>query len=413
MPLTDAALRKIQPSPKHRKLADSHGLYIEVAPAGGKWWRLKYRIDGKEKRISLGVYPGVGIKAAREAAEAARALLKQGLDPSAHRKAEKSLQATQRAAVEREESGLPAEDSFEAIAREWFDTRKGEWAPKYAEKILARLEQDIFPHVGGVPIEALSPPVLLKTIRRIEARGVIETAHRALDSCSQVYRYAIAIGKAESNPARDLKGALRKPLPSHFPAITEPTRLGELLQAIHAYRGSAIVRAALHLMPLVILRPGELRLAAWEEINFEQAVWTVPAARMKRSKAGKLHGKPHIVPLSTQALEILWDLYPVTQMSPFIFRGERHHDRPMSDATVNAALRAMGFPAEEVSGHGFRATARTMLAERLGIADNVIEAQLAHTVKDSLGRAYNRTEYLNERVAMMQAWGDYLTSLTN
>ena len=411
MPLTDAALRKFQPGPKHRKLADSHGLYIEVAPAGGKWWRLKYRIDGKEKRISLGVYPGVGIKAAREAAQAARALLKQGLDPSAHRKAEKSLQATQRAAVEREESGLPAENSFEAIAREWFDTRKDEWAPKYAEKILARLEQDIFPQLGREPIEALSPPVLLKTIRSIEARGVIETAHRALDSCSQVFRYAIAIGKAESNPARDLKGALRKPMASHFPAITDPNRLGELLRAMTAYKGSAVVRAALHLTPLVLLRPGELRLATWDEIDFDMAEWTVPAARMKRLKAGKIHGKPHIVPLSTQALQILRDLYPLTHMSPFIFRGERHHNRPMSDATVNAALRAMGFTAEEVTGHGFRATARTMLAERLNVADNVIEAQLAHSVKDALGRAYNRTEFLNERIAMMQLWADYLDSL--
>ena len=407
MPLTDTALRKAEPGPKPRKLADGRGLYIEVAPAGGKWWRLKYRIDGKEKRISLGVYPEVGIKAAREAAGAAKALLKQGLDPSAQRKADKGLQAAQRAAIEREESGLPAENSFEAIAREWFATRKEEWAEKYADKIIGRLQSDVFPFIGRAGVGDITPPML----RRVEARGVIETAHRTLEHCSQVFRYAVATGKTESNPARDLKGALRKAMPTHFPAITNPARLGELLRAMEGYKGSAVVRAALHLMPLVLLRPGELRLATWEEIDFDNAVWTVPAARMKRVKSGKVYGKPHVVPLSIQAVQILRDLHPVTHMSPFIFRGERHHDRPMSDATVNAALRVMGFSADEVTGHGFRASARTMMVEQLGIASNVVEAQLAHAVKDSLGRAYNRTEFLNLRVQAMNCWGAYLESL--
>ena len=412
MPLTDTAVRKAEPSSKPRKLADGRGLYIEVAPAGGKWWRLKYRIDGKEKRISLGVYPEVSIKAAREAADAAKTLLKQGLDPSAQRKADKGIRAAQRAAVEREECGLPAENSFEAVACEWFATRKDEWAEKYSDKIMGRLQADVFPFIGRDSIDSVTPPMLLSVLRRIEARGVVETAHRTLEHCSQVFRYAVATGRTESNPARDLKGALKRAMPSHFPAITDPTRLGELLRAMKAYKGSAVVRAALHLMPLVLLRPGELRMAAWGEIDFDKAVWTVPAARMKRVKAGKIHGKPHVVPLSTQALQILRDLHPITHMSPFIFRGERHHDRPMSDATVNAALRAMGFTAEEVTGHGFRATARTMLAERLGVADNVIEAQLAHSVKDALGRAYNRTEFLQERARMMQIWSDYLSNLS-
>ncbi|MFE8645659.1 tyrosine-type recombinase/integrase [Sphingomonas sp. NCPPB 2930] len=411
MPLTDTALRKAEPGPKPRKLADGRGLYIEVSPAGGKWWRLKYRIDSKEKRISLGVYPEVGIKAAREAADAARALLKQGLDPSSQRKADKGLQAAQRAAIEREESGLPAENSFEAIAREWFATRKEEWAEKYADKIIGRLQADVFPFIGRAGVGDITPPMLLAVLRRVEARGVIETAHRTLEHCSQVFRYAVATGKTESNPARDLKGALKRAMPAHFPAITDPARLGELLRAMQAYRGSAVVRAALHIMPLVLLRPGELRMASWDEIDFDKAVWTVPAARMKRVKAGKVNGKPHVVPLAVQALQILRDLHPVTHMSRFIFRGERDHDRPMSDATVNAALRAMGFAAEEVTGHGFRATARTMLVERLGIGESLIEAQLAHSVKDSLGRAYNRTEFLASRVHMMQSWANYLDEI--
>ncbi len=411
MPLTDTALRKAEPGPKPRKLADGRGLYIEVAPAGGKWWRLKYRIDGKEKRISLGVYPEVGIKAAREAADAARALLKQGMDPSTQRKADKGMQAAQRAAIEREESGLPAENSFEAIAREWFATRKDEWAEKYAEKIIGRLQADVFPFIGRAGVGDITPPMLLAVLRRVEARGVIETAHRTLEHCSQVFRYSVATGKTESNPARDLKGALKKAMPGHFPAVTDPVRLGQLLRAMTAYKGSTVVRAALHLMPLVLLRPGELRMASWDEIDFDKALWTVPAARMKRVKAGKVHGKPHIVPLSTQALDILRNLQPVTHMSPYIFRGERNHDRPMSDATINAALRVMGFGREEVTAHGFRATARTMLAERLGIAEHVIEAQLAHSVKDSLGRAYNRTEFIKERVEMAQVWSDYIYQL--
>ncbi len=413
MPLTDIALKKAAAGPKPYKLADGRGLYIEVAPSGGKWWRLKYRIDGKEKRLSLGVYPAVGIKVARDSADKARKLLAQGIDPSSQRKADRVQQAVARVAIEREESGLAPEDSFETIAREWYATRKDEWAPKYGEKIMARLETDVFPYIGRQSITALSPPHLLAVMRRIESRGVIETAHRALENCSQVFRYALTTGRAESNPARDLKGALKKPLSKHFPAITDPKRFGELLRAFEGYKGSYIVRAALHLMPLVLLRPGELRHASWDEIDLEKAVWTVPAARMKRTKAGKLNGNPHIVPLSIQAVKILRDLKPVTGSSPYVFRGERHHDRPMSDATINAALRAMGFEADEVTGHGFRASARTMMAERLGISENIIEAQLAHTVKDVLGRAYNRTEFIFERTKAMQAWADYVERLKN
>lgn len=411
MPLTDTAIRKAQPGPKPRKLADAKGLYLEISPAGGKWWRLKYRIAGKEKRISLGTYPETGLRDAREKADSARELLAMGQDPSDQRKAEKARNVVEDAAAARAEAGLPPEESFEHVAREWFDTRKDEWAPSYGEKILRRLEVDVFPWVGSEPISSITPPQLLTVLRRIEARGVVETAHRALENCSQVFRYAVATGRVQSNPARDLKDALRKPMVKHFPAITDPARLGELLRAIDAYKGTHVVRAALALLPMVLLRPGELRKARWEEFDLDKAVWTVPAERMKREKAGKLFGKPHVVPLATQAVAVLNDLHALTGRSTYVFRGERHHDRPMSDAAVNAALRAMGFSADEVTGHGFRATARTMMVERLNMAEAVVEAQLAHSVRDSLGRAYNRTEFLAGRRIALQSWADYLEEL--
>lgn len=408
MPLTDTAIKRLQPGPKSRKHADGKGLYLEISPAGGKWWRLKYRIAGKEKRISLGTYPETSLRTARDNALRARELLASGVDPSEERQVQKARLAQEGAEASRIDAGLPASDSFEHVAREWFSTRKEEWAPSYADKIMRRLEADVFPWIGREPIASVTAPQLLTVLRRIEARGVVETAHRALENCSQVFRYAVALGKVASNPARDLKDALRKPMVKHFPAITDPERLGELLRACDEYKGTHVVRAALRLMPMVLLRPGELRQARWEEFDLDAGLWTVPAARMKREKAGKLYGKPHLVPLSIQAVAVLRDLKELTGNSPFVFRGERHHERPMSDAAVNAALRAMGFSADEVTGHGFRATARTMLAERLGISEPVIEAQLAHSVKDSLGRAYNRTEFHAERVSMMQQWADYL-----
>jgi integrase len=411
MPLTDTAIRQAQPGPKSRKLSDANGLYLELSPAGGKWWRLKYRYAGKEKRISLGTYPETGLKAAREGALAARQLLASGIDPSEARKEDRAELRLVQESAKREEAGLPAEGSFELVAREWFETRRDDWAAGYSSKIIARLEADIFPWMGKEPIDSITPPQLLQVIRRIENRGVLETAHRALENCGQIFRYAVATGRVESSPARDLKDALRKPMVVHFPAITDPARLGELLRACDGYKGSHIVRTALRIMPMVLLRPGELRQARWEEFDLDAALWTVPAVRMKREKVGKLHGKPHLVPLATQVVDALRNLHPLTGPTGYVFRGERHHDRPMSDAAVNAALRAMGFPKDEVTGHGFRATARTMLVERLRVPESIVEAQLAHSVKDSLGRAYNRTEFQAQRAKMMQTWADYLDTL--
>jgi|SRR6185312_7931476 len=409
---SDTTIRNIKPGDARKRLTDGEGLYLLLFVKGGAHgWRLDYTIHGKRKTLSLGTYPDTGLKLAREKAEAARQLVAAGADPSEQRKEDKAAHVRAREAEERAGAGLPSQGSFEEVAREWYALHRDDWAPSYGDKIIKRLESDVFPWIGRLPVDCITPPQLLTVLRRIEQRGVVETAHRALENCSQVFRHAVASGCAPSNPARDLKDALRKPVVKHFPAITNPVRLGELLRACDAYQGTHVVRTALRLMPLVLLRPGELRQAQWSEFDLDAGVWTVPAARMKREKAGKLNGKPHIVPLAAQAVAALRELYPLTGPHGYVFRGERHHDRPMSDAAVNAALRAMGFGADEVTGHGFRATARTMLAERLGVVEPVIEAQLAHSVKDSLGRAYNRTEYHDERRAMMQTWADYLDRL--
>lgn len=414
---SDTTIRNIKPGDPRRRVSDGDGLYLLVFVKGGAHgWRLDYTIHGKRKTLSLGTYPDTGLKLAHEKADEARRLVAAGTDPSDVRKADKTARARERAAVERESAGLPGHGSFEEVAREWYATKSSEWAPSYGGKIMRRLEVDVFPFIGRRPVADITPPQVLEVLRKIEARGVVETAHRALENCSQVFRYAVVTGRITSNPARDLKDALKKPLVKHFPAITDPARLGELLRACDGYKGTYVVRAALHLLPMVLLRPGELRQARWNEFDLDNATWTVPAARMKREKQAKLNGKPHIVPLSTQAVETLRQLHDLTGHSPlgaegYVFRGERHHERPMSDAAINAALRAMGFEADEVTGHGFRATARTLAVERLGVDADVVEAQLAHSVKDSLGRAYNRTEFLEQRRTLMQRWADYLDQL--
>lgn len=410
--LSETTIRNVKPGDPRKRLTDGDGLYLLLFVKGGKHgWRFDYSLEGKRNTISLGTYPSTGLKLAREKAEKARERVAEGVDPSAARKAAKAAAVEAQQVAKLIAAGRPVPGTFEAVAREWFEVRSPEWAPKYAIKVMRRLEADVFPYLGTRPIAQVTAPELLAVLRRIEARGVIETAHRANESCSQVFRYAVGSGLAERDPARDLKGLLRKPVVKHFPAILCPDRLGELLRACEGYRGTHIVRAALKLAPMLMLRPGELRHAEWAEIDMDAATWTIPAARMKRQQEGKLHGQPHIVALPVQAVEAFKELHALTGHGKLVFRGERHHDRPMSENTVNAALRALGFGAEEVTGHGFRATARTMLAEELNVKTEVIEAQLAHSVKDSLGRAYNRTQFLAQRKQMMQEWADYLDTL--
>lgn len=392
MPLSDTQIKALKPEPKAKKYADEKGLYLFVAPTGGKLWRLKYRFEGKEKLLALGGYPDVGLKAAREKRDEARKLLADGIDPGEHRKASKAARADAVA------------NSFEAVAREWFAKQVPGWATTHADKILQRLEKDVFPWLGGKPIADISAPDLLTTVRRIEVRGALDTAHRALQNCGQVFRYAVATGRAERDPTGDLRGALPPKRTGHFAAITEPADVAALLRAIDAFRGTLIVQAALKLGPLVFVRPGELRKAEWVEFDLDKSEWRIPAQRMKSRRE-------HIVPLSLQAVAILRDLQPLTGKRRHVFAG-RDPQKPMSDAAVNAALRRMGYDTKtEMTGHGFRAMARTILHEELEIDRDVIEHQLAHRVPDALGTAYNRTKFLKERRAMMQRWADYLERL--
>jgi len=409
---SDIAIRSVKPGDPRGRINDGDGLYILLFVKGGSHgWRFDYTHEGRRKTLSLGTYPDTGLSLARQKADAARRLVAAGVDPSAARRAERERHAQLRVIRKLGDAGLPLPETFEHVARQWYEQRKADWAPGYGKKIIRRFEMDVFPYIGRTSIAELTPPKILEVIRRIESRGVVETAHRAQENCSQVFRFAVASGLVTSDPSRDLKGALKRAQVKHFSAILDPARLGELMRAIDAYRGSHIVRAALKLSVHLLLRPGEIRKADWREFDLDTALWAIPSARMKGTVQQKAHGKPHIVPLPRQVVAVLRDLHPLTGPSGYVFPGERHHDRPMSENTVNAALRSMGFTGDEVTAHGFRATARTLLDEKLGIAPAVIEAQLAHSVKDALGNAYNRTEFMEQRKRMMQTWADYLDSL--
>ena len=390
MPLSDPACKKAKPADKPYKLADEKGLYLLVNHAG-KYWRLNYRFNDKRKTQALGVYPDVSLARAREKRDAARKQIADGIDPGELRKATKTQQ-TERAA-----------NSFEAIAREWYAKHAPGWAVSHADKIIRRLERDVFPWMGGRPIAELAATEILATMRRIESRGVRETAHRALQSCGQVFRYAVATGRAERDPTGDLKGALPPVKGKHFAAITEPAAVGELLRAIDGFKGSLQVQCALRLSPLLFVRPGELRTALWRDVDLDAAEWRFIASKTKQE---------HIVSLAPQAVLILRELQPLSGHLEHVFPGGRDPRRAMSEAAVNAALRRMGYDTKtEITGHGFRAMARTIIHEELGVRPEVIEHQLAHSVPDSLGTAYNRTKFLKERRAMMTAWADYLDKL--
>jgi integrase len=392
MPLTDTAIRRVKPQKKPFKLFDSAGLFLLVTPSGGKWWRFKYRFAGKEKLLSLGTYPDVSLKDARERRDQERKKLADKIDPAVNRKAVKAAWTEN------------LTNSFEVVAREWMDKQASAWAAANTKKVRGLLELNIFPWLGERPIADITPPELLSVLRRTEARGAINTAHRILQICGQVFRYAIATGRATRDPAADLRGALPPDKGGHHAAITEPKAIGSLLRALHDYQGSVITRCALCLAPLFFVRPGELRKAEWIEIDWESTSWNIPAARMKMKE-------PHLVPLSRQAVEILKELRPLTGRSPYLFPSPRTHTRPMSDNAVLSALRRMGFGKDEMTGHGFRAMARTVLDEVLHVRPDYIEHQLAHAVRDPNGRAYNRTAHLPGRRKMMQDWADYLDKL--
>jgi integrase len=391
MPLTDIAVRNSKPELKPRKLADEKGLFLLIHSNGSKYWRMKYRFGGKEKLLALGVYPDVSLAQARQRRDDARKLLANQVDPGVYK------QEAKRASREM------AMNSFEAVGREWYAKHSPNWAATHGSKIIRRLERDIFPWIGSWPIMDITPYVLLTTLRRIESRGALETAHRALQNCSQVFRYAVATGRAERDPSGDLRGALPPAKGRHHASITDPVAIGELMRLLEGYQGSFVTKCALQLAPLLFVRPGELRRAEWSEINLDKAEWRIPGEKMKMKAV-------HIVPLCVQAVTILKDLQALTGDRKYVFPGVRTPTRPMSENTINAALRRLGYAKEELTGHGFRSMASTLLNEH-GWNRDAIERQLAHAERDSVRAAYNYAEHLVERRKMMQEWADYLDSL--
>ena len=390
MPLTDTAIRNAKSRDKQYKLSDEKGLYLLVKKAG-KYFRLDYRFTGKRKTLAIGVYPDVTLAEARQERDEARKLIKKGVDPSQHKKETKIM--LQEMTV----------NNFEAVAREWFEKKRPVWAERHASTIIRRLELNIFPWLGTRPVKLITAPELLTVLRKIERRGAIETAHRIKQVCGQIFRYAIATGRAERDPSADLRGALTSTKSKNMAAITDPKKIGGLLRAIDGYDGHIITKCALRLAPIVFVRPGELRHAEWAEIDLDKGEWKIPGHKMKMKR-------PHVVPLSKQVIDIFRMIEPVTGDERYVFPSLRSTARSMSNNTVNAALRRMGYSKEEMTGHGFRAMASTILHEQ-GWPSDVIERQLAHTEGNSVKAAYNHAQHLPERQKMMQAWADYLDAL--
>jgi integrase len=393
MPLSDTAIKNAKPADKPYKMQDEKGMYLLVHSNGSKYFRYNYRFDGKRKTLALGTYPVTSLKEARDKRDTAKKQIDGGIDPSENKKAVKASKAES------------AANSFEIIAREWGSKKVNEWDDKN-NRSKRMLERNIFPWLGSKPITDILPKDILACLRRVEDRGTIETAHRTLQICGQVFRYAVATGRAERDITPDLRGSLPPAKGEHFAAITEPKEVAELLRAIDSYQGSLPAVCALKLAPLVFVRPGELRAAEWEHIDLEAKEWRYFVSKTEVQ---------HIVPLSTQSVKILEELHPLTGHGRFIFSSERtpRGDRCMSENTLNAALKRLGYGKDVMTAHGFRAMARTILDEVLGVRVDFIEHQLAHAVKDPNGRAYNRTAHLPERHKMMQQWADYLDSLKN
>jgi integrase len=392
MPLTATAVRQALPKSKAYKLSDGHGLYLLVNPKGAKYWRYKYRYGGKEKTLALGVFPEVSLKDARVAHQEARTKLDKGVDPGEERRVQKLTR------------NLAAADSFEAVALEWFGKVMPDKSESYRVRTRRILEKDLFPVIGQRPVGAIKPPEMLAALRRIEARGANDIAHRAKQTAGQIFRYAVVTGRAERDPSADLKGALAPRQKQHHAAITDPDEAGRLMVAIDGFTGTPVVKTAVQLSALLFQRPGEIRAMEWSEINWDQARWEIPAAKMKMRA-------PHIVPLSRQALELLEELHSLTGRGRYVFPSARGASRCLSENTVRIALRAMGYDKDTMTAHGFRAMARTILDEVLGCRVDWIEHQLAHAVRDANGRAYNRTAHLEGRARMMQQWADYLDQL--
>lgn len=387
------------PDKKQARFADSGGMYLQVSPAGSKRWFLKYRVGGKEKQLALGSYPDVSLKLARLARDAAKLQKAEGYDPIQVRK------------VEKLKAGRTEGDTFKVVALEWYKKQAPQWSESHAERMLRQLERDLFPWIGDRRMIDIHPMELLSALQKVEERGALETADRALMLARQVWNYWLPTAEIQQ---RNITEGLKKRLTPYrgktYAAIVEPKRFGELLRAMRAYKGGPIVRTALQLAPLLYQRPGNLRMMEWAELDLDEALWTIPSMKMKRTKEEKENGEAHAVPLPVQAVALLRDIQTLTGHGAYVFHGERSHDRPISDNSVRSALYALGFGKEQ-SWHGFRASARTMIVDQLNLDPLAIEANLAHAVKDSNGRSYNRTQYLNQRFDQIQQWADYLDKL--
>ena len=399
--LTDAQCRnaKCPPDKKQARFSDSGGMYLQVSPAGSKRWFLKYRVAGVEKQLALGSYPDVNLTAARKARDAAKLIKSEGRDPVQVRKIEK-LKATRTDG-----------DTFKAVALEWYAKQAPQWSEAHADRSLRQLERDLFPWIGERRMLEIHSMELLAALHKVEERGALETADRVLMLARQVWEYWLPTADTQQrNITEGLKARLTPYRGKSFAAITDPIRMGDLMRAIMAYKGGPVVRAALQLAPLLYQRPGNLRMMEWAELDLDAALWTIPSQKMKRTKLEKEQGDDHVVPLPTQAVALLRSIQPLTGRGAYVFPGERSHDRPISDNSVRSALYSLGFGKEQ-SWHGFRASARTMLVDHLGLDPLMIEANLAHAVKDANGRSYNRTTYLKQRFDMIQQWADYLDKL--
>ena len=390
MKLTELQIKKAQPKNKVYRIFDGHGLHIEITPKGQKWWRYKYLYHGKEKRMSLGVYPEITLKEARERHIEQRLVLSKGIDPSAARK------------VKKVQSLRASNNTFEALGREWFVTYEKDVSEGQATRVMRRLERDIFPFLGAMPIQTIKVADIRETLNRMTQRGVVESAHRALQNINQILQLGLITERVDRNVANNLSSLLPAKQVKHFAAITDPKRVGELMRMIDGYQGTVVTLAALKLMPLVFVRSLELRQAKWNDINLEEGKWQFTISKTTTD---------HAVPLSKQAIAILSDLYPYTKQYEYVFYSEASSSKFLSENTLASALRKLGIPKEEMSVHGFRAMARTLCHERLGIRPEVIEHQLGHKVPDALGQAYNRTRFMDDRMQMMQDWSDYLDTL--
>ncbi len=387
MPLTNIDIKNAKPKEKPYKLYDAGGLYLIVTPSGGKWWRFDYKIGAKRKTLSLGTFPRVSLKDARQKKDDAKRIIEAGSDPSTAKKLDKTTNET-----------------FGELTNEWFESKKDSWVQTHAESVIQRINNYIKDEFGDKPIADINANAIYNFLRQIEKSGKVETAHRVKQIMGMIFRYGIAKGIAERNPVADLgKGMLAPPRPKHFPTITDPVKVGELLRAIDGY-DTLMIRYALQFHILTFVRPGELRHAEWSEIKWDDAMWEIPPEKMKKRRA-------HIVPLSKQAIEILSKLNAFTGKNRLLFPG-LGGARPISEVTLNASLRRLGYDtSKDITSHGVRAMARTLLHERLGFPPEIIEHQLAHAVPDMLGEAYNRTKFISERRLMMQKWADYLDEL--